>query len=156
MRSEAMRTISTTSCGNRTHIKRSRSGCYNWPVRHFLCLLLLICLPLQSFAAQMGDVQRVTPAGMAHELDHLQERLHHHHDDDDGAVHYDNSEESQEHSEKHSHCCVQLLFKPMAALFTPFDVPLAKSMAVIVSTPHPYLDGPHRPPAFAPGLAAGG
>lgn len=130
-------------------------------VRRLLCLLLLICLPLQSFALQMEDVARMTPAGVAHELDHLQERLHHHHADDDdsdaeGAVHYDNSEASIEHTEKHGHCCAQLLLKPLAAPFLPFEAAFATGGEPVLSTPHPYLDGPQRPPSFAPGPAAGG
>ena len=116
----------------------------------------------------MANFQRVTPAGVAHQLDHLQERHHHHHVDNDdainndgvansdGAVHYDTSKESLEHTDKHGHCGMQLLFRPAGALFTPFQVPLATGMEPLVSTPHPYLDGPQRPPSFAPGLAAGG
>ena len=127
-------------------------------MRRLLCLLLLICLPLQSFAMQMEDVARMTPAGVAHELDHLQERLHHHHaaENDSGAVHYDDSEASIEHSDKHGHCCAQLLLKPLAAQFLPFEAAFATGGEPMVSTPHPYLDGPQRPPSSTPGPAAGG
>lgn len=121
-------------------------------MRRLFCLLLLICLPLQSFAAQIGGV-RLAGSGTAHQLDHANHVYHHHHHD--GKVHYDESDQSVQHSHEPS-ATVQHFLPKAAALFIPLTVSLAERGDPVSCIPHPYLDDPQRPPAFAPGLAAGG
>ncbi len=122
-------------------------------MRRIFCLLLLICLPLQSFAAQFTAV-RLAQTGTAHQLAHADHVHHHHHDD--GKVHYDESDESVQHSHEPSASAQHLLPKAALTLLTPVVVSLADRVDPPSYIPDPYLDDPQRPPAFAPGLAAGG
>lgn len=116
-------------------------------MRRFFCLLLLICLPLQSFALQGGQL---LSAGIAHELQHDQGVQHHH--DEDGSVHYDQSDESEQHAAEHS-ASSHSVWAP-AALPPPMPEAAARLLArgePARSIPAPFLDGPHRPPAPALG-----
>jgi hypothetical protein len=122
-------------------------------VRRLFCLLLLICLPLQSFALQIVGV-RLAGTGAAHLLAHAEHVHHHHHDD--GKVHYDESDESIQHSHEPSATVQHLLPKAAAALFSPLTVSFADRADPTSYIPDPYLVDPQRPPAFTPGLAAGG
>lgn len=122
-------------------------------MRRLLCLLLLICLPLQSFAAQIAGVRMAAP-GTAHQLAHADDVHHHHHDS--GKVHYDESDESVQHSHESSSTVQQLLPKAACVLFCPLIVSIAYPLRPVSYIPDPYLDDPQRPPAFAPGLATGG
>lgn len=121
-------------------------------MRRLFCLLLLICLPLQSFAAQVAAV-RVAAGGSLHVLAHASDAHHHHHDD--GVVHYDDSDESVQHTHDASAGAQHLLPEP-PRLFTPAQVALAGPFERGGHIPDPYLDDPQRPPAFAPGVAARG
>jgi len=117
-------------------------------VRRYFCLLLLICLPLQSFALQGG---RLLSVGIAHELQHDQGIQHHHHDED-GSVHYDKSDESEQHVAEHS-ASSHSVWVPAAA---PPQMPVAAARLLAQAEPvrfipAPFLDGPHRPPASALG-----
>lgn len=123
-------------------------------MRQLFCLLLLICLPLQSFAMQLGGVQRFDAAGLSHEFEHVQD-LHHHHEAD-GTVHYDDSEASIEHTDDRSPCSQHSLLKPSTVLFDHIAVSRAARADLVQYIPLPYLEEPQRPPSFAPGLAAGG
>jgi hypothetical protein len=120
------------------------------PVRRFICLLLFLCLPLQSFAVQGGAPLFGSAGGgsIAHEVDHAAEIAHHH--DDDGSVHYDESDESVQHIQDHSSAA------QAAHPATPFH-PVAPEQPARVFAgmaarfiPDPYLDSPLRPPARAP------
>ena len=122
-------------------------------MRRLFCILLLICLPLQSFASQVAGLQTLKVSGMFHEAERLTE-MHHH--DDHGSVHYDDSDESAAHADEHSAVVqVSLLNRSNLAfevsLFSLVDFPDPASYV-----PKPFLDDPQRPPAFAPGLATGG
>ncbi len=122
-------------------------------MRRFLCLLLLVCLPLQSFAVQLSGVQETGLAQLFHQVDHA-EAPHHH--DDDGSIHYDNSDESSEHSGECSASHQQSLLTSGAVLFNQLVVSAARRFDPLSFIPHPYLDDPQRPPARAPGFTAGG
>lgn len=121
-------------------------------MRRLFCLLLLICLPLQSFAAQVAWV-RLAGAGAAHLLAHAGQVHHHHHDD--GVVHYEDSDESAQHSHDAS-AGAQHLLPPAPLLFNPVKAALAGPSRHGERLPDPCLDDSQRPPAFAPGVAAGG
>lgn len=122
-------------------------------MRRLFCLLLLICLPLQSFALQIAGI-RLASTGTTHQLEHASDVHHHHHHD--GKVHYDESDESVRHSHEPLTTMQHLVPKAEPALFSPMIVSLADQVDPVSYIPDPYLDDPQRPPAFAPGLAAGG
>lgn len=116
-------------------------------MRRLICILLLLCLPLHSFAMQ-GGALLLGSAGeisIVHELEH-DERVEHHHDDN-GSVHYDDSDESAQHIQDHSS-------SPQPAYLTGPNLPLAPMQlacaaqdAVVHFIPTPFLDSPLRPPA---------
>ena len=103
-------------------------------MRRLICILLLLCLPLQSFAAQGGALLSGSLAGqaIAHELDHAAEIEHNH--EDDGSVHYDDSDESVQHSHESSASLQQLLPRSSLALFSP----LMRSLAGLRSVENAY------------------
>ncbi len=123
-------------------------------MRQLLCILLLICLPLQSFASQSAGVRQPDAAGLRHVLDHAEDRHHHH--EGDGSIHYDESDESVEHTCEGSPAPQQSLLNPAPALVCQLVISRADSPDLAAYLPLPYLEVPQRPPSFAPGLAAGG
>lgn len=115
-------------------------------MRKFFCLLLLICLPLQSFALQG---RALLSEGLAHTLQHDQGVQHHH--ADDGAVQYDDSDASHDHAAKHS-AASHLAWStaPHYVLPTlPAGTQYCAHRPCFLSDPLP--DGPHKPPSFFPG-----
>lgn len=91
---------------------------------------------------------------LEHELEHEQ-GIHHHHEDD-GSIHYDESDESLDHAQEHSSPPQPVGVALPYMTFSP-ERPVSESgMYVARAVPEPFLDGPHRPPAFALGHAAGG
>lgn len=79
-------------------------------MRRLFCLLLLVLMPLHSFAMQGGWHSSGSAAfSIAHEIDHLMGASHHH-DDEHGGIHYDNSSASSEHLADHSaaHGCAAI------------------------------------------------
>ena len=118
-------------------------------MRRLICILLLMCLPLQSFAFQGGSSASGPDMTFAHEILHDEQVQHHH--DDDGSVHYDNSEESAQHIQDHS--CSQ---QPAGFWMPKRASPPEQLVSVAVLEfyrfiPDPYLDSPLRPPARALG-----
>lgn len=119
-------------------------------MRRFICILLLLCLPLQSFAVQGGAPLFGSVGGnsVAHELAHAAEVAHHH--DDHGALHYDDSDESAQHIHDYSSAA------QAAYPATPFQAAAPGQPACAVDgiparfTPDPYLGSPLRPPAASP------
>lgn len=113
-------------------------------MRRFFCLLLLICLPLHSFALQGG---LPLSAQIVHELEHDQGIQHHHHEDD-GSIHYDQSDESAQHAQDHP-ASPHSAWSPAPHVFTPAAARLSARVALEPSrfVPEPFHDGPHRPPA---------
>ena len=122
-------------------------------MRRLLCLLLLICLPLQSFASQIAGLRSLALAGLAHEIERSAE-LHHH--DVDGSTHYDESDKSVTHAEEHSTSAQFVLLRGADLRFNLSQDPLADYPDSVSFVPDPCLDDPQRPPSSAPGLAAGG
>jgi hypothetical protein len=114
-------------------------------VRRFLCILLMLFLPLQSFALHMGGNASAMGFDIGHEIDHLVGASHHH-DDDHGSVHYDNSGESAHHFAEHAAgaSCIAL---PSTAVL---PCPIALSSIVIPDPghylPEPFPERLQRPP----------
>jgi len=117
-------------------------------VRLLLCLLLMLCLPLQSFALQWEHVL-VGDTTLAHEVEHDEHVQHHH--DDDGTVHYDQSDESAKHVQDHT-CTPQ----PAALPLPPLTMLPPQLISIVrpdgpAPMPDPLLDCPHRPPSASLG-----
>lgn len=114
-------------------------------MRRLLCVLLLMCLPLHSFAMQWGRMLSGEGTTLSHEVAHDSHVQHHH--DDDGSVHYDDSDESSQHIQDHA-CTPQtaVLAAPQVAAASQ---PLIGKVSAEVSTfiPDPNLDSPLRPPS---------
>ncbi|WP_338770506.1 hypothetical protein [Massilia sp. METH4] len=113
-------------------------------MRHLLCILLMLCLPLQSFALQWEHVL-AGDMTLAHEIEHDEQVSHHH--EDDGSVHYDHSDESQNHLQDHTCSPQPAAFAPPAQALLP-----ARLISIVrpdgpAPMPDPLLDCPHRPPA---------
>ena len=92
---------------------------------------------------------------LVHELEH-DEGIHHHHHEDDGSVHYDESDESLDHAQERSSPLQPVGFG-LPRLVLPPEQPVSElGPYVAQAVPEPFLDGPHKPPAFSLGLTAGG
>lgn len=78
-------------------------------MRRFLCIFLMLLLPLHGFATQVGWHASENAFDIAHEADHLAGASHHH-DDEHASVHYDDSGASDKHFAEHaaSHQCAAL------------------------------------------------
>jgi hypothetical protein len=123
-------------------------------MRRFVYLLLLLCLPLYGFAMQGGLPQAHGGASLAHQVAH-EEGIHHHHHEHDGSIHYDDSDESLAHVQEHS--CAQPITFSVPSLTVPAErQAIAAAPFSARPVPDPFLDGPRKPPRFAPGHAAGG
>lgn len=118
-----------------------------FPVRRFVCLFLLVLLPLHGFAMQGGWISSGKAAfSIAHEMDHLTGTSHHH-DDEHGGIHYDDSQASAEHLSDHSsaHGCAAI--PPSAVLLL-----AARAARTTETQPQHYLPDPYpqrlqRPPS---------
>lgn len=115
-------------------------------MRKLLCLLLLVCLPLQSFALQGSAL---LSEGLAHTLQHEQGVQHHH--ARDGVVHYDDSDASHEHAAKHA-AASSLPWSTAPHFFLP-ALPAGTHATTNPPCflPDPVPDGPHKPPSIALG-----
>ena len=118
-------------------------------MRRLICILLLLWLPLQSFAMHGASLLPGPGTGMSHVIDHDNQVQHHH--DEDGSTHYDQSDESAQHVQDHS--C-----SPQPAYPSASKLPTVPEQLVSVTIPEfarfipdPFLDGPLRPPAPALG-----
>ena len=119
-------------------------------MRRLICLLLLMCLHLQSFALQAGAAMSGDTVNVAHEVAH-EENIQHHHHDDDGSLHYDNSDESAQHTLDHSNCQQPAGVWISTLPPTPDQVVSVTAPEFSCFIPDPYLDSPLRPPALALG-----
>jgi hypothetical protein len=112
-------------------------------VRRFLCIFLMLLLPLHSFAVQDGAFALEKAFDIAHELDHLEGVSHHH---DEHGTHYDDSGESAKHFAEHSASqpCVAL---PSIAVPIPANEPLVAARGDLGNyIPNPIPERPQRPP----------
>ncbi|MGZ8293730.1 MAG: hypothetical protein ACXWVG_11855 [Telluria sp.] len=123
-------------------------------MRRLICILLLLCLPLQSFAMHGGALAFGSDADLVHDAAH-DDRIEHHHDTD-GSIHFDDSDESAQHVQDHSH-------SPHAVDIILAKLPAAPEQLVSVLKaefsrfiPELFLDSPLRPPSPALGHAAEG
>lgn len=114
-------------------------------MRRILCFLLILLLPLHSFAMQGGWYSSASAFDISHELDHLAGAVHHH-DDDHGSIHYDNSTDSSTHFAEHSagQSCAALL----TTVLPPLTIDLRNS---VDGEPSHYIPDPiperlQRPP----------
>ncbi|WP_175016911.1 hypothetical protein [Massilia sp. YMA4] len=117
-------------------------------MRHLLCLLLMLCLPLQSFAAQWEHVL-AGETTLAHEIAHDEHVQHHH--EDDGSIHYDDSDESAQHVQDHTCAGQPAAFAVPLQACTPAQLVSIVHPDGLALTPDPLLDCPHRPPASSLG-----
>lgn len=123
-------------------------------MRRLICILLLMCLPLQSFAMHGASLLLGGGASMSHVVDHDQQIQHHH--DVDGSTHYDTSDASAQHIQDHS-CSPQPAYLPAPKLpIVPDQLVSVAKLEFARFIPEPFLDGPHRPPAPTLGQAAEG
>ncbi|MDQ9169569.1 hypothetical protein Q8A64_04000 [Oxalobacteraceae bacterium R-40] len=113
-------------------------------MRRLLTIFLLLLLPLHSFAMQGGWLTAGHDHTIAHELKHLQGSSHHHHGD---TIHYDESDESEQHFSEHAAC--QLAFtlpstgvQPLT--LTPVVIAKLETWQYI---PDPIPERPQRPPS---------
>lgn len=114
-------------------------------MRHFLCIVLLLLLPLHSFAT----VQGVVPASQVafeveHELDHLYGVSHHH--GDDGDIHYDDSGESAQHHTEHAGSGQPSALSSLESLKVALLVRPLLHSEPSEFIPDPVLERPPRPP----------
>jgi len=119
-------------------------------MRQLFCILLLLCLPLQSIAAQWEHASVQDGLSLRHWVDH-DEHVEHHHDDD-GTIHYDHSDESAEHLRDHAGTtqpAAMVLAAPLVARTLPWMTLAPPEAATFL--PDPIPDCPHRPPSTAPG-----
>lgn len=93
-------------------------------------------------------------ASIVHEFEHDESAYHHH--EEDGSVHYDESDESIDHAQEHSSPPQPVGFGFPRLVLPPEQALSELGPYVAQAVPEPFLDGPHRPPAFALGHAAGG
>jgi hypothetical protein len=114
-------------------------------VRRLICIFLLLCLPLQSFAMQSGWLSTGHAFNLAHELEHIEGVSHHH--DADNTVHYDDSSDSTQHSLEYSATSHQAPALPSFAM--PPGVVTMQSVGhqeIRNFIPDPIPDRPQRPP----------
>jgi len=115
------------------------------PVRRYLCIFLLMLLPLHTFAMQGAWLSMGNTLDIAHEIEHAQNTGHHH--KADGSVHYDESDESTQHASDHS-CFQQMATLPSDGIVS---VNSATSSAIALPVKLGIRDGfperPQRPPS---------
>lgn len=118
-------------------------------MRRLLCILLMLCLPLQGFAMQWGAAIQTSEMSLLHEVLHEEQVSHHH--ESDGSIHYDHSDESSQHIQDHSSSP-----QPAGLIVALNSAPPLQLVSVLHSeftqfVPDPLLDSPHKPPTFALG-----
>lgn len=114
-------------------------------MRRFFCILLMLLLPLHSFAMQGGWYSSASAFDIGHEVDHLAGAVHHH-NDHHGSVHYDNSSDSSSHFAEHSagHSCAALpstVLPPLSIALSNAAVPESRQYI-----PDPIPERLQRPP----------
>lgn len=115
-------------------------------MRRLFCLLLLICLPLQSIAMQGQWLSVGAASDLMHEIAHDEGVLHHHHNGSSN-MHFDDSDESVQHVLDHS--TTPQTIDPPAPMPAPVFIELISLAHGERSQflPEPLPDCPHRPPA---------
>jgi hypothetical protein len=114
-----------------------------------ICILLMLLLPLQGFAMQVGVRAQGEVSSLAHEIEHAEGVSHHH--DADGSVHYDDSEESKTHLSDSSAVQVQPGIPAVVVLPLPSAVTGTAVRGVTAFLPEPVPERPQRPPSSSLG-----
>lgn len=111
-------------------------------LRSLLVVALVLSLMWQVVAGAWPGGLANTLDGGEHTAVHLANEAHHHHDD--GSVHHDDSAESASHMALDQSSSAVLLGGASSDTPTSMASPCAQHVAR--QGPHPYLDGPLRPP----------
>lgn len=114
-------------------------------MRRFLCILLMLLLPLHAFAMQGGWPSSASAFDIAHEIEHLAGAKHHH-DDDHGSVHYDSSGDSAHHFAEHAAGYSCLALPTTVTPPTTIDASSAPVAAPQHYLPDPLPERLQRPP----------
>ena len=111
-----------------------------------IALVLLLAMLWQSVAiARAGSA--VNPvADLAHAVLHSQVDSHHHHED--GSYHLDDSAESAQHLIA-DHVSVAIGLLPTVATSVPLTGTTPRAEGGQSPGPHPFLDGPLKPPRLS-------
>lgn len=125
----------------------AREGCFSLgtlqPMQRLVVLFAIVVAMLwQSAALARGGAAVDAQADAAHAALHWQGDAHHHHDD--GSIAIDDSEESARHLMADQTSTTALLPLVTAALPRLHDS--APRPGSVRASPHPFLDGPLRPP----------
>jgi len=119
-------------------------------MRRFFCILLLLCLPLQSIAMHCERMLAADVTMLAHAIEADDQSAHHH--GDDGSVHYaDGADESAQHVLDHSCSPQPATMAPAVALLLSLEPVTHAPPDALPFVPDPHLDDPLRPPAFSLG-----
>jgi hypothetical protein len=113
--------------------------------RSAILIAMLFAMLWQSMALARGGLAVSALADLEHAVLHWQDEAHHHHDD--GSFHVGDSEESARHlMADHVSVPALLLNAPAPLLRLDEDAPGLWGVHV---RPHPFLDGPLRPPRLS-------
>ncbi len=123
-------------------------------MRKFLCLLLVLLFPLQSFAMQVTSVRLFDLGRVAHEVEHSVGIEHHHHEEA-GTIHYDDSDESVQHGLEHSPVSQVVFLAGFPLTLVPGDQVREQPVERAAFIPDPLLENPTRPPVFSPAWLPG-
>lgn len=116
-------------------------------MHRFVCIILLLLLPLHGYAMQIGWPSALANYNIVHEIEHLQAKHHHHHIDS-GMSHYDDSTESATHFADHG-ACANVAAIPSSVALGLISVPSAREAGEpSYFIPYPFLERPQRPPSF--------
>jgi len=110
--------------------------------RSITLIAILFAMLWQSAALARVGVTAEALADLGHAVSHWQDEAHHHHDD--GSFHFGDSEESARHLMA-DHVSVPALLPLVSAMLLRLadGAPGPRSVR---TGPHPFLDGPLRPP----------
>lgn len=114
-----------------------------------ICIILMVCLPLQAFALQRDMGMGGKMYSLAHEMEHAEGISHHH--EEDGTVHYDDSVESKLHLAESS----SVHWPPGLPTIVVLALPLILSCKALEDPPAFFPDRvpeqPQRPPSSSLG-----
>ncbi len=129
-------------------------------MKQTLLILLMLILPLQTFAAAERNFAHVLGSGkghgaefvIKHMAEHADHVAHHHdddHDADDGTTHVDNSQKSVQHLADYEHgCSMNILLPALTAAVLPdavYVAPILRPDVFSNRTTTPLLRPPRQP-----------
>lgn len=107
---------------------------------------LIIIMAFQSMTATAFASSHSNQADLSHSMLHWQQEAHHHHEA--GGYHVDDSEESTRHLMT-DHFTATAVLPAVPVLFFRSDTG-APDALLSHASPHPFLEGPLRPPRLNP------